>query len=405
MRSRIPLVKMSVSNKKAPAERVFLIVLDSAGIGNAPDAAQYGDEGANTFLSISRSEKFNIPNLKKAGLGCIEGVEYLGGELGGAVCRLSERSRGKDTTTGHWEMMGVISDVPFPTYPDGFPDGIIEKFSAATGRGVLCNKPYSGTAVINDYGAEHLRTGALIVYTSADSVFQIAAHEDIVPPEKLYEYCRIARDILVGEHAVGRVIARPFEGEAGAFKRTARRHDFSLEPTGRTLLDAIKDAGLDSIAVGKISDIFAARGITESIPTVSNADGMARTEELLERDFHGLCFVNLVEFDMTYGHRNDVEGYAAAMSEFDRHLGRLLPRLREGDVLMITADHGCDPAFTQSTDHSRECVPWLILGKGVRKINLGTKHGFNHIAGAVATLLGVDFDADCADVTEDILES
>jgi phosphopentomutase len=302
-------------------------------------------------------------------------------------------------------MMGVISSVPFPTYPDGFPNEIIEKFSAATGRGVLCNKPYSGTAVINDYGDEHLHTGALIVYTSADSVFQIAAHEDIVPPEKLYEYCRIARDILVGEHAVGRVIARPFEGEAGAFKRTARRHDFSLEPTGRTLLDAIKESGLDSIAVGKISDIFAARGISESIPTVSNADGMAKTEALLERDFNGLCFVNLVDFDMTYGHRNDVDGYAAAMSEFDLHLGRLLPKLGEGDVLMITADHGCDPAFTQSTDHSRECVPWLILGKGVKKINLGTKHGFNHIAAAVASLLGVDYDASCADVTKDILES
>ena len=396
---------MNKVNKNAPAKRVFLIVLDSAGIGNAPDAAQYGDEGANTFLSISRSEKFDIPNLKKAGLGCIDGAEYLGGELGGAVCRLSERSRGKDTTTGHWEMMGVISDVPFPTYPDGFPDGIIEKFSAATGRGVLCNKPYSGTAVINDYGAEHLRTGALIVYTSADSVFQIAAHEDIVPPEKLYEYCRIARDILVGEHAVGRVIARPFEGEAGAFKRTARRHDFSLEPTGRTLLDAIKDAGLDSIAVGKISDIFAARGISESIPTASNADGMARTEKLLERDFNGLCFVNLVEFDMNYGHRNDVDGYAAAMSEFDRHLGRILPKLREGDVLMITADHGCDPAFTQSTDHSRECVPWLILGKGVRRINLGTRHGFDHIAATVAELLGVDFDTDATGLANDILES
>lgn len=396
---------MNKVNKNAPAKRVFLIVLDSAGIGNAPDAAQYGDEGANTFLSISRSEKFDIPNLKKAGLGCIDGVEYLGGELGGAVCRLCERSCGKDTTTGHWEMMGVISSVPFPTYPDGFPDEIIEKFSAATGRGVLCNKPYSGTAVINDYGAEHLRTGALIVYTSADSVFQIAAHEDIVPPEKLYEYCRIARDVLVGEHAVGRVIARPFEGEAGTFKRTARRHDFSLEPTGYTLLDAIKDAGLDSIAVGKISDIFAARGISESIPTASNVDGMKKTEELLERDFNGLCFVNLVEFDMNYGHRNDVDGYAAAMSEFDRHLGRVLPKLREGDVLMITADHGCDPAFTQSTDHSRECVPWLILGKGVKKINLGTRHGFDHIAATVAELLGIDFDTDATGLANDILES
>lgn len=390
-------------NKNTIADRVFLIVLDSAGIGNAPDAAEYGDAGTNTFLSISRSEKFDIPNLKKAGLGCIDGVEYLGGELGGAVCRLCELSRGKDTTTGHWEMMGVISSVPFPTYPDGFPAEILEKFSAATGRGVLCNKPYSGTAVINDYGEEHLRTGALIVYTSADSVFQIAAHEDIVPPEQLYEYCRIARDILVGEHAVGRVIARPFEGEAGAFRRTARRHDFSLEPTGRTLLDAIKAEGLDSISVGKISDIFAARGITESLPTVSNADGMAKTEALLARDFHGLCFVNLVEFDMTYGHRNDLDGYAAAMSEFDRHLGRILPMLGERDVLMITADHGCDPGFKESTDHSRECVPWIILGKGIKRIDLGTKNGFNHIAATVAQLLGISFDAGCRGVADDII--
>ncbi len=380
-------------------------MLDSAGIGNAPDAADYGDEGANTFLSISHSEKFDIPNLKKAGLGHIEGAEYLGGELGGAVCRLRERSRGKDTTTGHWEMMGVISKTPFPTYPQGFPDEVIEKFSAAVGRGVLCNKPYSGTAVINDYGAEHLRTGALIVYTSADSVFQIAAHESIVPPEKLYEYCRTAREILVGEHAVGRVIARPFEGEVGAFRRTARRHDFSLEPTGRTLLDDIKESGLDSIAVGKISDIFAARGITESIPTVSNADGMAKTEALLDRDFHGLCFVNLVEFDMNYGHRNDVDGYAAAMSEFDRGLGRLLPKLRDNDVLMITADHGCDPGFTKTTDHTRECVPWLILGNGVKKISLGTRDGFDHIAATVAELLGVDFKTDAKGVLADISEN
>ena len=402
MRLLFPLTE-KMMNKNTIADRVFLIVLDSAGIGNAPDAAEYGDAGTNTFLSISRSEKFDIPNLKKAGLGCIDGVEYLGGELGGAVCRLCELSRGKDTTTGHWEMMGVISSVPFPTYPDGFPAEILEKFSAATGRGVLCNKPYSGTAVINDYGEEHLRTGALIVYTSADSVFQIAAHEDIVPPEQLYEYCRIARDILVGEHAVGRVIARPFEGEAGAFKRTARRHDFSLEPTGRTLLDAIKAEGLDSISVGKISDIFAARGITESLPTVSNADGMAKTEALLARDFHGLCFVNLVEFDMTYGHRNDLDGYAAAMSEFDRHLGRILPMLGERDVLMITADHGCDPGFKESTDHSRECVPWIILGKGIKRIDLGTKNGFHHIAATVAQLLGISFDAGCRGVADDII--
>ncbi len=380
-------------------------MLDSAGIGNAPDAAEYGDEGANTFLSISRSKNFEIPNLKKLGLGCIEGAEYLGGELGGAVCRLCERSRGKDTTTGHWEMMGVISKAPFPTYPDGFPSEIIEKFSAATGRGVLCNKPYSGTAVINDYGEEHLRTGALIVYTSADSVFQIAAHESIVPPEKLYEYCRIAREILVGDHAVGRVIARPFEGGAGAFKRTVRRHDFSLEPTERTLLDAIKDSGFDTIAVGKISDIFAARGITESISTVSNADGMTKTEELLKRDFNGLCFVNLVEFDMTYGHRNDVDGYAAAMSEFDRQLGRLLTKLRDNDILMITADHGCDPGFTKTTDHTRECVPWLIIGKGIKKIDLGTRDGFDHIAATVAEFLGVDFKTDAKGVLSDISEN
>lgn len=371
-------------------KRIFLIVLDSVGIGEAPDAADFGDAGSNTLAAAAASRFFDLPELGRLGLFNIDGVSCrpAAAEPEGSFARMTERSKGKDTTIGHWEIAGVISPRPLPTYPDGFPSEVIEAFRQKTGRGVLCNRPYSGTEVIRDYGREHLETGALIVYTSADSVFQIAAHESIVPPEQLYEYCRIARELLQGEHGVGRVIARPFEGE-WPFVRTPRRHDFSLEPPSETMLDRIKAAGLDVIAVGKIHDIFAGRGDTEHIFTSGNTDGIAQAIALTKRPFHGLCFVNLVDFDMLYGHRNDPDGYARALTEFDRALPKLLAGLGEGDVLMITADHGCDPA-TPSTDHSREYTPWLIAGPAVRPgVNLGTLPTFADISATVLDAFGL----------------
>ncbi len=370
--------------------RVFLMVLDSVGAGNAPDAAQFGDAGAHTLRSVSRSEQFTIPTLCQMGISRIEGLEFLPASPSptAAVARLQERSRGKDTTTGHWELAGLVSETPFPTYPEGFPADLLAEFSAQTGRGVLCNRPYSGTEVIRDYGEAHLKTGDLIVYTSADSVFQIAAHEGVVPPEQLYEYCRIARRLCRGKHGVGRVIARPFIGEAGQFTRTDRRRDFSLEPAAPTVLDALADAGLDCIGVGKIRDIFAGKGLTEYHLTHGNADGMACTGRLLHTPFHGLCFVNLVDFDMMYGHRNNVDGYAAALSEFDRWLAGFLPRLEPEDLLLITADHGCDPAFP-GTDHTRECVPLLIYGAAVSPQALGTLPSFTAVAELVAGWLNI----------------
>lgn len=371
-------------------KRIFLIVLDSVGIGEAPDAADFGDAGSNTLAAAAASRFFDLPQLGRLGLFNIDGVSCrpAAAEPEGSFARMTERSKGKDTTIGHWEIAGVISPRPLPTYPNGFPPEVIEAFRQKTGRGVLCNRPYSGTEVIRDYGREHLETGALIVYTSADSVFQIAAHESIVPPEQLYEYCRIARELLQGEHGVGRVIARPFEGE-WPFVRTPRRHDFSLEPPSETMLDRIKAAGLDVIAVGKIHDIFAGRGDTEHIFTSGNTDGIARAIALAKRPFHGLCFVNLVDFDMLYGHRNDPDGYARALTEFDRALPKLLAGLGEGDVLMITADHGCDPA-TPSTDHSREYTPWLIAGPAVRPgVNLGTLPTFADISATVLDTFGL----------------
>ena len=375
-------------------KRVFLIVLDSFGIGAMPDSASYGDVGVNTLASISKSDKFQINNLKKLGLFNIDGVDCGKGvdEPTAAYCRLAELSRGKDTTIGHWEIAGIVSDNPLPTYPDGFPAEVLDEFSRRTGRAVICNKPYSGTEVIKDYGEEHVKTGALIVYTSADSVFQIAAHEDIVPLEELYGYCRIAREILVGKHGVGRVIARPFVGEAGNFKRTSNRHDFSLAPPAKTMLDYIKESGLDTISVGKIYDIFAGAGISEYVYTTGNTDGMAKTVEYAKRDFEGICFTNLVDFDMLYGHRNDVDGYAAAISEFDKWLDEFLPLLKEDDLLIITADHGCDPAYTVSTDHSREHVPLIVYGKNVTPVNMGTKSGFCNIGKTACEYLGVSAD-------------
>lgn len=376
-------------------KRVFLIVLDSLGIGAAPDAHLFGDEGTNTLMRISKSKKFNIPNLIKLGIGNIDGVDYLEkvDTPLASVGRLREKSNGKDTTTGHWEIAGIISKTSMPTYPNGFPEEIISEFSRLTGRGVLCNKPYSGTEVIRDFGEEHIRTGDLIVYTSADSVFQIAAHEQVVPLEKLYEYCRIARRILVGEHGVGRVIARPFITTDDGFKRTANRHDFSLLPPKTTLLDAIKDSALDVIAIGKITDIFAGVGITESIYTRSNADGMTRTEELLSRDFSGLAFTNLVDFDSSFGHREDVDGYANALTEFDSWLPRFIGGMREDDALIITADHGCDPGDAD-TDHSREYVPLIIYSRATNAEMLGTMDGFTTVSKIVSDMLGVDFTPD-----------
>ena len=375
-------------------KRVFLIVLDSFGIGAMPDSEKFGDVGVNTLASCATSSHLHIPNLISAGLGNIDGVECLPKTDAptGAVCRLAEASQGKDTTIGHWEIAGIVSKKPLPTYPEGFPHEILKPFCEATGRGVLANAPWSGTAVIEKYGAEHMRTGDLIVYTSADSVFQIAAHEGIVPPEQLYEYCRIARKLLQGKHGVGRVIARPFIGEPGAFTRTAKRHDFSLEPPADTLLDALQKAGYATIGVGKIHDIFAGQGVGEHVYNKSNADGMNHTTAYAKKDFEGLCFVNLVDFDMQFGHRRDVDGYAKALSEFDAWLGDFLPTLGQDDLVMITADHGCDPAYTATTDHTREYVPMLALGKAIKPVNLGTRESFADIAATIADMFGISLD-------------
>lgn len=370
-------------------KRIFLIVIDSLGIGAMPDAARFSDEGSNTLGAIRDRAAFRCPTLSALGLFHIDGVGGAKGEARGAYARMSERSAGKDTTVGHWEIAGCVTERPLPTYPNGFPPSVIKQLRDAFGRDILCNLPYSGTEVIRDFGEEHLRTGALIVYTSADSVLQIAAHEDIVPTEELYGYCRLARRIMVGEHGVGRIIARPFTG-THPFVRTARRHDFSLPPIKETALDRLASNGYDVIGVGKIGDIFAGRGVTESYPTEGNAHGLRVTEAQLSRDFEGLCFVNLVDFDMKYGHRNDPDGYAAAMTELDTALSGMLPRLREGDLLLITADHGCDPS-TPSTDHSREYTPLLIYGGGVRATtNLGTRQSFADIGATVLAYFGLD---------------
>lgn len=373
-------------------KRIFLIVLDSFGIGNAPDAEMFNDTGANTLKSISASPFFKIDSMKNLGLCNIDTVDYLNKVKfpSGKFGALTELSAGKDTTTGHFEIAGIISKEPFPTFPEGFPDEVIKEFKKQTGCGVLCNKPYSGTKVIADYGEEHLKTGKLIVYTSADSVFQIAAHTDIVPLEKLYEYCRIARKILTGKYAVGRVIARPFNGEH-PFVRTADRHDFSVEPPAETMLDRLKSNGYDVISVGKIADIFAHRGITEELLSHSNAEGMNITYKMLEKDFKGLCFVNLVDFDMLYGHRRDIDGYAKAISEFNNWLSVFTPKIQDDDLLIITADHGCDPAYS-GTDHTREQVPLLIYSKGIEPQDLGILNGYNYISNVILDNFAIQGD-------------
>jgi len=375
-------------------KRVFLIVLDSVGIGEAPDAAAFGDEGSNTLKAASTSPFFAMPNMKRLGLFHIDGVEWGrdSDTFTGAVARLTEKANGKDTTIGHWEIAGVVAPNSLPTFPDGFPAELLNEFEKRTGRGILCNKPYSGTDVIRDFGEEHIKTGKLIVYTSADSVFQIAAHESVVSIEELYHYCEIARELCSGSYAVGRVIARPFTGEY-PFERTSRRHDYSLLPPSETMLDSIKEADKAVIAVGKINDIFGGQGITEVVRTTNNDEGINAIIEYTKKDFEGLCFTNLVDYDMLYGHRNDVDGYAKALTHFDTRLPEILELLQDDDILMITADHGCDPA-TPSTDHSREYTPWVIFGNRVKSgVNLGTRDSFADIA---ATIL------DCLDIRGNI---
>jgi len=376
-------------------KRVFLIVLDSFGIGAMPDAESFGDAGVNTLTACVTSPKLHIPNMVAAGLGNIDGVSCLPktDAPAGAIARLAEASMGKDTTIGHWEIGGIVSEDPLPTYPNGFPKEILDAFEAATGRGILCNLPYSGTDVIRDYGQEQLDTGKWIVYTSADSVFQVAAHEALIPLEELYDACLKARQILKGKHGVGRVIARPYVGDGvNGFQRTANRHDYSLEPPAKTLLDAVKEAGMASIGVGKIYDIFAGRGTTEHVYNKSNTDGMNHTMHYARQDFRGLCFVNLVDFDMLFGHRRDIDGYANALSEFDAWLGEFIRELGEEDVVMITADHGCDPAYQATTDHTREYVPLIVLGRQAKPVNLGTRRSFADIAATVAEMLGAELE-------------
>ena len=373
-------------------KRVFLIVLDSFGIGEMPDASDYFDEGSNTIKSCASSKYFELKNMRRMGLFNIDGVDCKEkvSEPIGAFARLAEASRGKDTTTGHWEMAGLISKEPFPVFPNGFPDNLINDIERLTGRKVICNLPYSGTEVIKDYGRRHIDTSELIIYTSADSVLQIAAHEDIVPLAELYSYCEKIRELCVDEYGVGRVIARPFTGRYPDFTRTSGRHDYSLKPYGKTMLDYIKECGKSVISIGKINDIFAGEGITESVRTSGNAEGIDRTIEYIEKDFDGIVFTNLVDFDMLYGHRNDIDGYAKALSFFDKRLEDIVGRLKDDDILFITADHGCDPG-TVSTDHSREYVPLIIFGKCIKAgVNLGTRDTFSDIASSILAFFGIE---------------
>ena len=372
-------------------KKIFLMVMDSFGIGGAADAAAFGDSGSNTLASVMGTKGFSTPSLASLGLFCIDGINapFDPGVCSGAYARVCEMSKGKDTTIGHWEIAGIRSDVPLPTYPDGFPEDIIREFEKRCGRGVLCNKPYSGTEVIRDYGREHVKTGKLIVYTSADSVFQIAAHEDVVSVDELYRYCQIARELLTGKNCVGRVIARPFTGE-WPYERTSRRHDFSAPPPGKTVLNLLSEAGYATIGVGKIGDVFAGVGITEAIRTSGNDDGMRVCTELLTRDFNGLAFINFVDFDTMYGHRRDVNGYAEAVMRLDAWLPGFLSGMQREDILMITADHGCDPNYT-GTDHTRENVPLLVYGRKIRPGNLGTLSTYSDIAATVAAYFDVPY--------------
>ena len=386
------------------SKRVFWIVLDSVGLGGAPDAADFGDAGSDTLGSCYKSGGMNVPNLEKLGLTNIDGTSFRAPKDGvlGCYCRMHEKSMGKDTTVGHWEMAGMISPKPLPTYPNGFPQDVLDKLEAAWGRKILCNLPYSGTDVIRDYGREHVETGALIVYTSADSVLQIAAHEDVVPIEDLYKYCRQAREIMQGEHGVGRIIARPFEGEH-PYRRTVRRHDFSLKPPRETVLDALKSEGFMVIGVGKIYDIFAGKSVMLSYPNKGNTANMERVLDVTDSDFEGLCYINLVDTDMIYGHRRDVPAYARALCDFDVQLGQLLEKLRDDDMLIITADHGCDPGYT-GTDHTREDVPCLVYGAKLKKdVNLGTRDTYADMGATIADYFGIGYRGDGSSFLSDII--
>ncbi|MEE1273917.1 MAG: phosphopentomutase [Olegusella sp.] len=378
------------------ARRVFVVVLDSFGVGAAPDAAAFGDAGTNTLRAVAGSPELHAPHLADLGLFNLDGIDF-GPRVEapfGAYARLREFSQGKDSTVGHWEIAGHISERPLPTFPQGFPAELIERYEQATGHKVLCNLPYSGTQALHDYGEQAIAEDALIVYTSADSVFQVAAHEDHIPVAELYRYCEIAREMCQGPYGVGRVIARPFLGrDTDSFYRTPRRHDLSLQPPADTMLDVLSRAGKDVIGVGKIYDLFAGKGLTETIKTTGNTNGIAFTRALLTRDFDGLCFVNLVDTDMIYGHRRDIPGYARAISEYDASLAYFLPHMRDDDILIVTADHGCDPSYTKTTDHTREYTPMLVYGKHVRPgVDLGTRDGFGTVAATVCDYLGVAHD-------------
>ncbi len=373
------------------ARRVFLIVLDSLGAGEAPDAKSFGDKGAHTLRSLHETGILDIPNLVRLGIGNIDGLDFLGKADAplASVARLVEMSAGKDTTTGHWEICGHVSSTPLPTFPCGFPKEITDRLTKAWGRGILCNKAYSGTAVINDFGEEHIKSGKLIVYTSADSVLQIAAHTDVVALDTLYHYCRQAREIMQGEkYGVGRIIARPFTGSVGGFERTADRRDFSISPPNGLLAESLMQKGFETVAVGKISDIFAGKGFTQERYTHSNEEGMEACSQYQAKDFRGLCFVNLVDFDMLWGHRRDTVGYAEGLNAFDRWLGDFLVGMRDGDMLIITADHGCDPSFEKSTDHTREYTPCIVYSPSAKAENHGTVKGFYWISDIVLKALG-----------------
>ena len=373
-------------------KRVIILVLDSVGLGELPDAYKYNDEGSNTLGNIAKAvDGFKLPNLQMLGLGNIDNIVGYAREDNpiGSYGRMKEKSNGKDTTTGHWEMTGIVLDKPFPTYPNGFPKELIDKFEKAIGTKVLGNYPASGTVIINELGDSHVKTGYPIVYTSADSVFQIAAHEEVIPIDKLYEMCQIARDMLKGEHAVGRVIARPFIGKSGNYTRTTNRHDFSLDPVRRTVLDACVDKGFRVKGVGKIQDIFNKKGITDTVHTKDNMDGVDKTIDYMNEEFDGVIFTNLVDFDMQFGHRNDILGYANALTLLDNRIPEILENLKDGDILIITADHGCDPTV-KGTDHTREYVPLLVFGNKLKKgINLGTRDGFIDLAETISEYLSL----------------
>lgn len=373
-------------------KRGIIIVLDSLGIGELPDASKSQDQGSNTLANMARVlGGLRLPHLEALGLGKISPIEGLRGDLPSSAFygKMAEVSAGKDTTTGHWEIAGVVTPKPFPTYPKGFPEGVIKRFAEAIGKPVLGNKPASGTEIIKELGGEHIRTGYPIVYTSADSVFQIAACESVIPVEELYRICRIARDLLGGRHNVARVIARPFVVDGDKYVRTEGRKDFSLPPPRPTLLDVAKEAGLTVIAIGKIGDVFAHRGTTVETPTANNEEGIEKTLSWMEKDVQGIIFTNLIDFDMKYGHRNDPEGYARCLEGFDRRLPEILGGLRGGDLLAITADHGCDPT-TPSTDHSREYVPLLVCGSGLGKPrSLGTRGSFADLGATIVEALGL----------------